>query len=125
MPPENKKYEKVVRAAFAEQLPGFTPIPEHTPIRMEVTFWFPRPKSHYGTGRNAERLKDSAPQYHVTKPDMDNTVKLLKDGLAGLAWHDDRQVCEYGEIKKRYVTPEHPEPCTEMTFWEIRDEAVL
>ena len=31
------------------------------PVSVTATFRFPRPQSHYGTGRNADTLKPSAP----------------------------------------------------------------
>jgi hypothetical protein len=31
------------------------------PLVMEATFWFSRPKSHYGSGKNSDKLKPSAP----------------------------------------------------------------
>ena len=31
------------------------------PVRVTLMFRFPRPKGHYGTGRNADKVKDSAP----------------------------------------------------------------
>lgn len=34
------------------------------PIAVYIIFRFARPKSHYGTGRNADVIKESAPYYH-------------------------------------------------------------
>ena len=70
------------------------------PISMVVSFDFERPKSHFGTGRNANKLKPSAPDYHVCKPDKDNLVKFLKDCFNNLVWKDDCQVFESTEIKR-------------------------
>ncbi len=66
---------------------------EDGPIYLVATFFMPRPKYHYGTGKNARVLKPSAPLYHVVKPDSDNLVKFVKDCLNGFAWKDDCQVC--------------------------------
>ena len=119
MPTENRKHETLVRAALARDLKGMTPIPPGVPVKMEVVFWFARPKSHFGTGKNAAKLKPSAPVFHTSKPDVDNLMKLLKDGMAKIAWDDDRQVCEYGQIQKRYVDTTVTEPCTAVSFWEM------
>ena len=35
------------------------------PVSVTVDFYLPRPKSHYGTGRNAGALKPSAPAEHL------------------------------------------------------------
>ena len=34
------------------------------PLKLEVTFFFPRPKGHFGTGKNAGILKATAPLFH-------------------------------------------------------------
>jgi Holliday junction resolvase RusA-like endonuclease len=72
-----------------------TPIgqPLHPPVALEVTFRLPRPASHYGTGRNAGRLKPSAPDFPAGRPDLDKLLRAVLDGLtAGGAWADDAQV---------------------------------
>ena len=61
-------------------------------INLSCAFHMARPKSHYGTGRNAKKLKSSAPINHTYTPDLDNLVKFVKDCLNGLAWRDDSQV---------------------------------
>jgi len=62
------------------------------PISLVVVFYMPRPKSHYGSGKNASILKKSAPSYHVTKPDTDNLLKFVKDAFNKIYWKDDSQV---------------------------------
>jgi Holliday junction resolvase RusA-like endonuclease len=67
-------------------------------LRVDLEFYFARPKSHFGTGRNANRLKLSAPIWHTKKPDIDNLEKAVFDALSeksgiGL-WKDDTQVLE-------------------------------
>lgn len=76
------------------------------PLRVDLIFYFPRPKSHYGIGRNAVKLKDSAPGFHTKKPDIDNLEKAVFDALSeksgiGL-WKDDTQVV-HSETIKRYA----------------------
>lgn len=67
--------------------------PLEGPLQLRVIFFFPRPKGHYGTGKNAGKLKGSAPMYHTSKPDCDNCVKLVKDAMSGVFYRDDAQVC--------------------------------
>ena len=62
------------------------------PITMKLEFYFPRAKSHYGTGKNASRLKESAPIFHTSVPDIDNLVKFVCDALNGTFYEDDRQI---------------------------------
>lgn len=64
------------------------------PILLTVEFYFRRPQSHYGSGRNFGQLKSSAPEHHLQTPDLDKLVRCLGDALTGVVWRDDRQVCE-------------------------------
>jgi Holliday junction resolvase RusA-like endonuclease len=50
-------------------------------VEVRARFVFPRLKGHYGTGRNARVLKDSAPYWHSTKPDEDKLERALGDAL--------------------------------------------
>ena len=61
-------------------------------LLIGVDSYFPRPKSHYGTGKNSAKLKLSAPMYHIIKPDHDNLVKFYSDAMTGIVYHDDKQV---------------------------------
>jgi Holliday junction resolvase RusA-like endonuclease len=71
------------------------------PIGLRMTFTMPRPKSHYGTGRNANALKPTAPKYHTSKPDRGKLARAVEDALTGVAYLDDAHVC-CGPIEKVY-----------------------
>jgi len=77
-------------------------------VRLDCELIFARPKSHYGTGRNAGKLKPSAQKYHTQKPDCDNCWKLLADALNGVVYKDDAQVIG-GEVFKRWGEPGEPD----------------
>ena len=78
------------------------------PLWVSCHFYMPRPKGHYGTGKNAGNLKASAPQWHIKKPDVDNLLKFVLDCLNGMAWRDDCQIVElFG--KKAYSDNPRPE----------------
>lgn len=49
---------------------------------LQACFWMPRPQAHFGTGKNAGRLKKSAPIYCSTRPDLDKLLRALCDALA-------------------------------------------
>ena len=66
--------------------------PINGPVSVMLWFFMPRPKGHYGSGKNAGKLKETAPKYPTTKPDVDNLNKFAFDCLNGVAWVDDAQV---------------------------------
>ena len=72
------------------------------PVRVSWIAYFPRPKSHFYTGKRADQLRPEAKAYHTSKPDRDNLDKAILDALtnAGI-WKDDAQVC-CGEVCKYY-----------------------
>jgi Holliday junction resolvase RusA-like endonuclease len=86
------------------------------PLRVDTTFYFKRPKSHYGTGKNANILKPSAPKYPITKPDRDNCQKFIYDVCNGLVWDDDSRIVD-GTPRKRY---DNNNPRTEIEI-EVMD----
>lgn len=62
------------------------------PLLLELTFWMPRPKGHFGTGRNAGSVKGSAPRFPIVKPDVTKLVRAVEDALTAVVWRDDAQV---------------------------------
>jgi Holliday junction resolvase RusA-like endonuclease len=77
------------------------PRPLDEPLEVIIFLYFSRPKSHYGTGRNAGKLKDSAPYWKESAPDRDNADKILLDALKGMFWRDDSIVVA-GPVIKQY-----------------------
>lgn len=57
-----------------------------------LTFKAHRPQSHYGTGRNAEKVKPSAPDFPAKAPDLDKLTRAVWDSLTSVVWVDDGQV---------------------------------
>ena len=70
-------------------------------LRVNLDFWFKRPKCHYGSRGGIPYLKGLAPKRWMTcKPDRDNLDKAFLDALtdAGI-WQDDAFVVT-GRISK-------------------------
>jgi Holliday junction resolvase RusA-like endonuclease len=72
------------------------------PLGLALEFDMRRPKGHFGTGRNAERLKTAAPERPITKPDCTKLVRGVEDAMTGVVWADDAQVVEQ-LVTKRYA----------------------
>jgi Holliday junction resolvase RusA-like endonuclease len=71
------------------------------PLKMTITFIFPRIRGHFGTGKNANILKSSAPKYHTIKPDTTKIIRSTEDAMTGIIWKDDAQVVEQ-RVRKIY-----------------------
>ena len=69
------------------------PIEGPVKIRVEAVF---EPAASWSKKKTAESLG----MPHTQKPDLDNCVKALKDGLNRIAWHDDSQVAEVIAVKR-------------------------
>lgn len=66
------------------------------PLAVRVTFYGASPKKRYGTGRNAEVLKETADRlpHHSDLPDGTKLARALEDALNTVCWTDDRRVCD-------------------------------
>jgi Holliday junction resolvase RusA-like endonuclease len=68
------------------------------PIRVELDFFLPRPKSHH---KRDGSLKADQPIWHCKKPDLDNLIKAVTDAITDTQriWLDDSQICEISATK--------------------------
>jgi len=89
-------------------------------IVLEVVFRLPRPKGHYGTGRNTGLLKPTAPFHPNGRPDLDKLLRSTFDALgeAGI-WGDDAQVVKVYGLKE-YATDYTPVGAT-ITVKSVRN----
>ena len=78
-------------------------VPFDEAIFVKMTFYFPRPKAHFRTGKNAHILKESAPVNHTSTPDADNLTKFVCDSLNEVFWKDDKIISELS-VSKVYDT---------------------
>jgi len=80
------------------------------PVEVYATFHFPRPKSHYRTGKLADTIRDDAPKYVSTKPDLDKLCRAVGDALGGVVLRDDSQIIQwvaskvYGDPVRTFIT---------------------
>lgn len=90
-------WSELVRGTVAAECAGAEP--EAGAVALRVTFWLPRPASHFGTGRNRERLREAAPRVPTTRPDVDKLLRAVLDAMKGTVYHDDGQVVSVHVIK--------------------------
>ena len=96
-PEKTKSYEEAVamhgHVAMAGRPPLVGPLAVVLDIRLQVPASWSRAKR---ADALAGRLLPTG------KPDKDNVIKAIYDGLNGVCWVDDAQVCE-GVQRKRYA----------------------
>jgi crossover junction endodeoxyribonuclease RusA len=86
-----KNWSSSVAAAAAQAMRGGQLF--DGPVSVSVEFYFARPMSHFGSGKNASVLKSSAPEYHAQSPDLDKLLRAVNDAMTGIVYRDDRQIC--------------------------------
>lgn len=97
---EFKRWRQAVADATAAAMHGRSRIAKPSAVRLVAVFAFPRPASHYGTGRNAAKLKPSAPvAYHGQKPDISKLLRAVEDSMTGIAYDDDSQIADAETLK--------------------------
>lgn len=72
------------------------------PVELRVVFYVQRPSSHFGTGRNANTVKASAPEWPTGKPDALKLTRAVEDAMTDVVWKDDAQIVREF-IEKRYA----------------------
>lgn len=84
-------------------------------VRVKCLFTFARPKRHRRANGD---LRDDAPWWHGTRPDVDKLCRAILDAITGIVIGDDGQVCElvagkvYGD-----------EPGAHVMVWSTREAA--
>lgn len=95
--------QQVAQTALAQ----FHDLPVTHAVELRIVFYRPRPKGHFGTGRNAHKVKASAPRYPATIPDLTKLTRAVEDALKGVVYRNDSQVVRQDLWKKfgvRYET---------------------
>lgn len=90
-PSKNDKADFLAKAMAMLHRPAE---PLDMPLSVKIKAYFTRPKSHYGTGKNSGKLKQTAPKYHTGRPDADNIGKFVLDALSSVYWRDDACIAD-------------------------------
>ena len=94
-PEKSKDYKHYVRLAAGQHAPAK---PLEGPLSMVMIAYRPIPKSFSKKKAAAAERGEILP---VSKPDVDNYLKGVKDALKGIIWGDDSQVVD-AFARKRY-----------------------
>lgn len=86
-PPKSTHYEKMVARAY--KLAGGQMFPDDVAVRVSIRIGLRIPSSASVKRKQAMRGGLIRP---LTKPDTDNVIKSVLDGLNGVAYADDKQV---------------------------------
>lgn len=92
---KTKEYESRIAWCYLEQAGDYTFL-DDSPLRVSVTAIMQIPKSTTKKKQVAMLNGEIAPK---TKPDVDNILKIVLDGLQGVAFKDDKNVTESQIIK--------------------------
>ena len=94
--------QRVANVARSLGWTGGKNAPLDGPVRLRLTTYLPRPKSHF----NARgELKPDAPLYpHRVRKDADKFARAIGDALTRVAWTDDCRIVDLLS-SKRWGTP--------------------
>lgn len=96
-PAKTEKYEARVAVFGQQAMAGRAPL--EGALALSVVALFPIPASWPKKRQAAAR---AGTELHTKKPDLDNVIKAIKDGLNGIVWGDDSQVAVFRECIKGY-----------------------
>ena len=82
-------------------------------LKINLKFYFKRPKNHYRTGKFSKLLKENIRgNYKANSPDLDNLVKLCLDSIEGAYFKNDSQIASI--VAEKYYCELSEEPRTEV-----------
>ena len=90
-PAKTKKFETFIMRTAEDQ---YKDEPLEGPLEVIIEFFITRPKS----------VSIEKRPYPIVKPDLDNFIKGVLDGLNGITWYDDNQIINL-TARKRYAAP--------------------
>ena len=105
-PEKTVAYEGLIALAGQKVMEGRNLMDGPVYLTVEAIFAFP--KSGWSQKKRASRPI----HWHVSKPDNDNIIKAVADGLNGIVWKDDSQVALakgskfYGDVPRLIITVE-------------------
>jgi Holliday junction resolvase RusA-like endonuclease len=110
LPAKSAEYRERIRTAWMQ---AGGPCLGDAPLSCSAIFHIARFPTHYGTGRNAEKIR---PKYADALPpgDTDNYLKAVLDALSRFAFADDTQVVCLAGVHKRWADGGGPRSAIEL-----------
>ena len=99
-PAKTVAYEGLVAHAAAQAMRGTPPFDGACRLELDIVCTVP---ASWSAKKRAAALAGS--MRPTTKPDIDNTIKALADGMNGVVWRDDKQAVEVLARKVYGPTP--------------------
>lgn len=87
-PAKTRRYEDVIRQTAIQQWNG-APVLKDVPLTVYASFFRAVPGSWSKKKQQAAIAGDARP---ISRPDADNLIKAVTDGLNGVIYHDDAQI---------------------------------
>lgn len=113
-----RPWRSLMKAEAVEVMDGRPPL--SGPLAAYLTVTLRRPDAHFGTGRNAGKVKLSAPRYPHKRPDGPKYERAVHDALSGTVWKDDAQVVHWAGIKLYVGSVDAlPEPGVKVQVWQL------
>ena len=84
-PDKTANYENLIASEARRVMAGRAAL--EIPVAIEIEVFFAPPASW-----SKKKFADALDRAHVSKPDLDNVVKLALDALNGIVFKDDSQV---------------------------------
>jgi Holliday junction resolvase RusA-like endonuclease len=98
--PRSREWKNAVASCAAEAYQSHAQLLDG-PIRLSVEFRLPRPQGHFGSGKNAGKLRAGCPNYPTTRPDATKLLRGVEDACTQVIWRDDAQIVDQ-IVAKRY-----------------------
>ena len=100
-PIKTKTYEQRIGEYWKEATKGFK-FDRDQALFVDMVFGLPIPKN---TSKRKKEEMNNGTIKHIKKPDTDNLLKAVLDGLNDIAWVDDSQVIRISASKKYSTEP--------------------
>ncbi|UTI65637.1 RusA family crossover junction endodeoxyribonuclease [Paraconexibacter antarcticus] len=112
-PADTVKAEREVRAAWQAAGAGRLPL---GPVRLYLEAVVERPASHWKRDGTLSAAGERLP-YPLTRPDLDNVVKLVSDALNDCAFKDDAHIVDSRQVR-RWANPGE-EAHVRVELWDV------